>query len=88
MLIAMKMQVGQASSHTCGDVPSSRFACRECGEVFVTFVDSDSSSLEARMWLEVRLNDEHAALRDQHNDVYSLPECTEARMSAPDAPIQ
>lgn len=54
----------------------------------MTFVDSDSSSLEARMWLEVRLNDEHAALRDQHNDVYSLPECTEARMSAPDAPIQ
>ena len=88
MLIAMKMKPKQDSTHTCGDVPSTRLACRECGQVFVIFLDSDSSSLKARIWLEARLNDAHDAGRDHHNDIYSLPECTEGRMSTPDASVQ
>ena len=88
MLIAMKMQAAQASPHTCGDVSSTHLACRECGQVFVIFLDSDSSSLKARIWLEATLNDEHDAGRDQHNDTYSLTECIEGRISTPDAPVQ
>jgi hypothetical protein len=88
MLIAMKMEARQASPHTCEDVPSTHLACRECGQVFVIFLDSDSSSLKARIWLEATLNDEHDAGRDQHNDIYSLPEGIEGRMSTPGAFVQ
>ena len=88
MLIAMKMEATKESPHTCGDVPSTHLACRECGQVFVIFLDSDFSSLKARIWLEATLNDEHDAGRDQHNDIYSVPECTEGRMSTTDASVQ
>jgi hypothetical protein len=88
MLIAMKKESAEGGSHAFGDVPSTRLACRESGQVFVIFLDSDSASLKARIWLEAKLNDDHDAGRDQHNDVYSLPECTDGRMSAPAGPIQ
>jgi hypothetical protein len=34
------------------DVPSTDLASRESGQVFVMFLDSDSASLKARIWLE------------------------------------
>ncbi len=85
MLIAMKMRA-TLSPH--GDVPSTRLACRECGQVFVIFLDSDSSSLKARIWLGAKLNDEHDAGRDQHNDVYSLPEFEDGSIDTPDESVQ
>ena len=83
MPIAIKMQAGGDSPCVVDAVPLTLFACRECGQVFVIFLDSDSSSLKARMWLEARLNDEHDAGRDQHDDVYSLPECREQSIDTP-----
>jgi hypothetical protein len=41
------------------------------------FLDTDSSSLKARIWPEAKLNDEHDGERDQHRDVYTMPECRE-----------
>jgi len=88
MLIAMNEQAAHGSPQLCAHVPSTQFACRECGQVFVIFLDSDSSSLKARMWLEARLNDEHDAGRDRHNDVYSLPECREESIDTPEDRVQ
>ena len=83
MLVKTKREAAQSNPSTHADVPTTLFACRECGQVFVIFLDSDSSSLKARMWLEARLNDEHDAGRDQHDDVYSLPECREQSIDTP-----
>ena len=88
MLIAMKKESAEGGSHAFGDVPSTLLACRECGQVFVIFLNSDSASLRSRIWLETKLNDDHDAGRDQHNDIYSLPECTEGKMSTPKKPVQ
>ncbi len=88
MLIAMKMRATQDSPRACGDVPSTLFACRECGQVFVIFLDSDSSSLKAQLCLEARLNDEHGSGRDQHDDIYSLPEYREESIDTPEDRVQ